>query len=89
MATSAAFVPIVRQRLSDLLVHRIRVSIEDGQLRAGDQLPPILAMAREFRVAAATVREALMKLEAKQLVEIRHGAGVFIAGSVGHHTTED
>ncbi|HEY7396562.1 MAG TPA: winged helix-turn-helix domain-containing protein [Gemmatimonadaceae bacterium] len=88
MATSAAFVPIVRQRLSDQLVHRIWASIEDGQLRAGDQLPPILAMAREFRVAAATVREALMKLEAKHLVEIRHGAGVFIASGVGHHTTE-
>ena len=89
MATSATFVPIVRQRLSDLLVHRIRASIEGGQLRAGDQLPPILAMAREFRVAAATVREALMKLEAKRIVEIRHGSGVFIANSVGHHTTED
>jgi len=89
MGTSAAFVPIVRQRLSDLLVHRIRASIEDGQLRAGDQLPPIQTMAREFRVAAATVREALMKLEAKRLVEIRHGCGVFIASSVGHHTPED
>ena len=88
MATSAAFVPIVRQRLSDLLVHRIRACIEDGQLRAGDQLPPILTMAREFRVAAATVREALMKLEENGLVEIRRGSGVFVASSVGHHTTE-
>ena len=88
MATSAAFVPVVRQRLSDQLVHRIHASIQDGQLRAGDQLPPIVAMAREFRVAAATVREALLKLEANRLVEIRHGTGVFIAGAVGRQPAD-
>jgi DNA-binding FadR family transcriptional regulator len=88
MATSAAFVPVVRQRLSDQLVHRIHASIQDGQLRAGDQLPPIVAMAREFRVAAATVREALIKLEANRLVEIRHGTGVFVAGAAGRRSTD-
>jgi GntR family transcriptional regulator, transcriptional repressor for pyruvate dehydrogenase complex len=88
MAPSAAFVPVVRQRLSDQLVHRIHASIQDGQLRAGEQLPPIVAMAREFRVAAATVREALLKLEANRLVEIRHGSGVFIAGAGACQTVD-
>jgi GntR family transcriptional repressor for pyruvate dehydrogenase complex len=72
------FVPVVRERLSDEVVRRICVSIETGQLRAGDQLPPIVQMARTFRVAAATVREALIKLEAGRVVEIRHGTGVFV-----------
>jgi DNA-binding FadR family transcriptional regulator len=35
-------------------------------------------MARNFRVAPTTVREALIRLESKRIVEIRHGAGVFI-----------
>lgn len=79
MGAHVAFVPVIRQRLSDQLAHRIQTSIKAGELRAGEQLPPILAMARDFRVAAATVREALIKLEANRVVEIRHGSGVFVA----------
>ena len=80
MGTHVGFVPVIRQRLSDQLAHRIQASIKAGELRAGEQLPPILAMARDFRVAAATVREALIKLEANRVIEIRHGSGVFVRG---------
>lgn len=72
------FAPVRRGRLSDELAERIRASVAEGTLRPGDQLPPILAMARGFRVAPATVREALIRLEATRVVEIRQGAGVFI-----------
>jgi len=72
------FLPVRRRRLSDELVERISGSIATGQLRQGDRLPPIAEMARSFRVAPATVREALVRLEATRVVEIRQGAGVFI-----------
>jgi len=72
------FTPIQRPRLSDELVRRIVGSIQDGQLVPGDRLPPIAEMARRFRVARATVREALFKLELLCVVEIRHGTGVYI-----------
>jgi DNA-binding FadR family transcriptional regulator len=38
-------------------------------------------MARAFRVAPATVREALMRLEINRVIEIRHGAGVFVVAT--------
>ncbi|HEU4996114.1 MAG TPA: winged helix-turn-helix domain-containing protein [Gemmatimonadaceae bacterium] len=76
-----AFSPVVRQRLPDELANRLLASIAAGDFRPGDQLPPILEMARSFRVAATTVREALVRLEAKHVVEIRHGAGVFIVAA--------
>ena len=72
------FTPVQRPRLSEELVRRIVGSIDDGQFRAGDRLPPIAEMARRFRVARATVREALFKLELLRVVEIRHGTGVYI-----------
>lgn len=81
MQDSPAFSPERRYRLSDELVDRILSSIAAGELRPGDQLPPILEMARTFRVATSTVREALIRLEAKGAVEIRHGAGVFVMAS--------
>lgn len=75
------FTPVRRQRLSEELAERILSMVKTGQLRPGDQLPPITEMAREFRVAAATVREALIRLETTRIIEIRHGTGVFITAS--------
>jgi len=81
MSHDIEFTPMRRQRLSDGLAERILASIAAGELCPGDQLPSIQEMARDFRVAPATVREALIWLEAKRVLEIRHGAGVFVAAS--------
>ena len=78
MEKSSAFAPVPRRRLSDELVERILASIAIGELKVGDQLPTIAETARSFRVGASTVREALMRLEAMGVIEIRHGAGVFV-----------
>ena len=66
MSDDVAFIPVRRQRLSEELAERILASIAAGRLRPGDRLPPISEMARAFRVAPATVREALMRLEMQQ-----------------------
>jgi GntR family transcriptional regulator, transcriptional repressor for pyruvate dehydrogenase complex len=44
-------------------------------------LPPIMEMARRFGVGHPTIREALKKLEAMGVVDIRHGSGVFVTRS--------
>jgi len=81
MEHSPDFTREPRHRLSDVLVDRIQASIACGELRVGDQLPSILEMARTFHVASSTVREALIRLEGKQLIEIRHGSGVFVTSN--------
>lgn len=81
MSPHVEFTPVVRRRLSVHVAERIHASIVADELRPGDRLPPILEMARIFGVAVPTVREALILLEAKRVVDIRHGAGVFIAAS--------
>jgi GntR family transcriptional repressor for pyruvate dehydrogenase complex len=79
MTPDPTFTPVRRSRLSDALVERIVRSIHDGDVRAGERLPSIAEMARGFRVARATVREALFKLELMRVVEIRHGIGAYVA----------
>ncbi len=76
-----AFVPLERQSLSDRLARQIRGSIQGGDYRRGDRLPPIMEMARRFGVGHPTIREALKKLEAMGVVSIRHGSGVFVSRS--------
>jgi GntR family transcriptional repressor for pyruvate dehydrogenase complex len=88
---SDSFAPVERQRLSDSLANRLSGLIRTGALEAGERLPAITAMARSFRVAPPTLREALAKLEAVGLVEVRQGLGVFVCQratySLAFHST--
>ncbi len=74
----SVYAPVLRQSLSDDLAQRITQLIQTGTYRAGDRLPAISAMARQFGVGSPTVREALKKLETVGVVDIRHGSGVYV-----------
>src|SRR5215210_5902208 len=75
------FEPVVKQSLPDKLARQIRGTIQSGDYRRGDRLPPIVEMARRFEVGQPSIREALKKLEAMGVVQIRHGSGVFVTRS--------
>ena len=75
------FAPVLKQSLSDRLAQRIRGLIQSGEYGMGDRLPPIMEMARRFGVGHPTIREALKRLEAMGIVEIRHGSGVYVKRS--------
>lgn len=77
------FTPVERQRLSDSVAGRLGSLIGTGELAVGERLPAIAAMARSFRVATPTLREAIAKLEAAGLVDVRQGLGVFVARRSG------
>jgi len=73
-----ALKPVSKQSLPDRLARQIRVLIQQGDFQQGDRLPPIMEMARRFRVGHPTVREALKTLEIIGVVSIRHGSGVYV-----------
>ena len=72
---------MAKQSLPDKLARQIRRTIQSGDYRRGDRLPPIVEMAKRFDVGQPSVREALKKLEAMGVVQIRHGSGVFVTRS--------
>jgi GntR family transcriptional repressor for pyruvate dehydrogenase complex len=80
-AAHAAFVPELKQSLSDRLARRITGMIQRGHYGVGDRLPSIMEMAKRFGVGHPTVREALKKLETIGVLEIRHGSGVYVSRS--------
>ena len=73
--------PVAKQSLPDRLARQIRRTIQSGDYRRGDRLPPIVEMAKRFEVGQPSIREALRKLEAMGVVRIRHGSGVFVTRS--------
>ena len=61
------------------LVEQVKHAIETGALRSGDQLPGIRPLAEELVINANTVAKAYRELEREGVVELKHGAGAFVA----------
>ncbi len=69
--------PITRSRLHEEIVTIIQKQIMNGTIPPGSKLPPEREMAQTLNVNRATVREALSKLKNLDLIEIRHGDGLY------------
>lgn len=65
--------PIVRKKLSDEVFARLKLLIENGDLKAGDEMPSERELMERFGVGRPAIREAMQALAGKGLVEISHG----------------
>lgn len=54
----------------------------------GERLPPEREIAEMLDVTRTVVREALIMLEIKGLVEVRRGAGIYVLDSSGSHNAD-
>jgi DNA-binding FadR family transcriptional regulator len=64
-----------RSRQYDEVAERLRDLVVEGSLRPGARLPNETALAREYGVSRATLREALRSLAAQNLIRTAKGAG--------------
>lgn len=67
-----------RQRLGEQVAEHLREMIVEGEIAAGQTLPPERELARQFAVSSTVIREALRTLGTSGLIEIRHGVGSFV-----------
>lgn len=79
MEGEQAWVPIRQGSVSDLIARSIVDMIASESLRPGDRLPPERDLAALLGVGRPSLREALRSLKSQGRVDIRHGAGVFVA----------
>lgn len=70
--------PEVRPDLSEHLTRQLLDLITDRSLQPGDRLPSMKTLAEHFAVAPPTIREALRRLQATGVVDIRHGSGIYV-----------
>lgn len=70
--------PIKPSKISDAISEQIRELIRSGALKPGDRLPSERELVEQLGVSRPSVREALLKLEAKGLVTSRQGGGTFV-----------
>ncbi len=63
------------------LIEQVKHAIETGAFKPGDQLPGIRPLAEELVINANTVAKAYRELEQEGVIELRHGAGAFVAAN--------
>lgn len=66
------------QSLAEAVVDHVRQRIASGALRPGDKLPTESELMAALGVSRTVVREAISRLQAKALIETRHGIGSFV-----------
>lgn len=66
------------RKLYQQVAGAVVAAIEQDRYKAGDRLPSERDLAEEFGVSRPTVREAMIALEIRGLVETRHGSGVYV-----------
>ncbi|PLL12952.1 GntR family transcriptional regulator [Tabrizicola sp. TH137] len=64
---------IVRRKLSDQVLERLREMIRSGELKPGDAMPSERVLMARFGVGRPAIREALQSLHQTGLVSITHG----------------
>ena len=74
-----AFIPVTGTRVADQVAGALRESILRGDYPPGSRLPAERDLASRFDVNRSSVREAITRLAAWGLVDVRHGGGVTVA----------
>src|SRR5690606_33033019 len=64
--------------LSDEVVEQLTEKIHSGSLEVGKKLPTESEFVEAFGVSRSVIREAISQLQARGLVETRHGVGTFV-----------
>ncbi len=66
------------EKLYQRIATTIAAAIDQGRYPVGTRLPGERELAEEFSVSRPTVREAMIALEIRGLVEARHGSGLYV-----------
>ena len=65
-------------RLYQKIGQQLIEQIASGEFKVGDRLPPERDIAEQLQVSRSVIREALIMLELKELVEVKKGSGVYV-----------
>src|ERR671931_1692413 len=78
---SAVFDTRVRAPRYERIASAIEAALERGELRPGDRLPTVRALARQLEVSSASVAVAYSLLERRGRLLAHVGRGTFVTGA--------
>ncbi|NLB18400.1 MAG: FadR family transcriptional regulator [Syntrophomonadaceae bacterium] len=82
------FTPIKTRKVYEEIIDQLRELINTGTYNPGDKLPSEREMAQMLGVSRASVREAVVVLQALGILVVRPGEGTFVSKSINNETIE-
>ena len=82
------FNPVRVAKITESIVEAVEEMLLDGTLKPGDRLPPERDLAVRFTVSRPSLREALVVLESRGLLQSRRGGGTFVCDVVAPTITD-
>ncbi len=76
------------QRISDSITHHIEELILQGIVKPGERLPSERELAQQLEVSRSSLRDALIRLEARGLLQVRPGGGAYVCDLLAPTLTE-
>jgi len=70
--------PVTRRSVPDEVFDQVLAEVVDGEIGAGEPLPSERRLAEVLGVSRPAVREALQRMAATRLVEVRHGGATMV-----------
>jgi GntR family hexuronate regulon transcriptional repressor len=67
------------KKLYQQVANAVEADIRSGKFAPGQRVPSERDLAEQFGVSRPTVREAMLALEIRGLIEARHGSGIYVA----------
>ena len=74
-------IPVYRQ-----IMNQVKYLIASGRLQAGQELPPIRAMAERLVINPNTVVHAYAELAREGVIVCRHGSGTYVADAAARRS---
>lgn len=71
------------QPLADQTAERLVAYIKENQFEVGTKLPNEYELAASLEVGRSTIREAVRRLAARNILEVRQGSGTYVSGKKG------
>lgn len=71
--------PVLRKTVVDEIVSSVMDAVETGEMRPGDRFPSERALAEQWSVSRASVREAMKALSFANIILIKPGDGTYVA----------
>lgn len=70
--------PVVRRKLYEELIDRLRAYVTEAGLKPGDRLPSERELAARLDVSRNSLTQAIAVLEVQGFVQARHGGGLYL-----------
>jgi len=77
--------PVVKQKLNQKIMMQLLKSINNGEIKSGDRIPPEKELALKLNVSRTSLREALKAMEILGIVQSRVGRGTCIEDNLSRN----